>query len=169
MIRSAHPGTRPATKSWALAALALATGLSACATQTVTRSGSSGGDVAGAAPVISVERFLRAVEGRDLGTMAQIFGTVEGPFKGNAQQVELQMDLLATVLAHERYEIISEAPVAGRMTPTTRVGVTLTLDDRTVPDVGFITVRTADGRWMVQEIDTEKVTRRGRAPLPRVR
>ena len=157
MIRRTRYSGVPSTGVRLLTALSLAATLSACATQTVSR---PGGSVAGTSPVVSVERFLQAIAQRDLDTMAQIFGTAEGPFKGDRREVELQMDLLATVMAHKSYEIVSESVVAGRATPTTRVGVTMVLADRTVPDVSFIAARTADGRWMVQQVDTERITRR---------
>ena len=65
---------------------------------------------------------------------------------------------VAHILEHERYEIVSERQVPGRQYPTTRVGVTLTIDGEVYPDVSFVTVRTEEGRWMVQEVDVERIT-----------
>jgi hypothetical protein len=142
----------------ALTTLALMSVVSACATQTVRNSGS--GVVAGTSPLQSVERFLAAVNARDLDNMSQLFGTREGPVQWGRVETELHMDLLATVLEHKSYEIVSEGMVPGRSDPTTRVGVTLTIGDRVIPDVSFLTVRTEEGRWMVQEIDLERITGR---------
>lgn len=151
---------RNAVGPWlrALPILALMGMVSGCATQTVRSSGS--GVVAGTSPLQSVERFLAAINARDLDNMAQLFGTREGPVKWDRVETELHMDLLATVLEHEAYEIVSERMVPGRPDPTTRVGVTLTIDERVIPDIAFLTVRTEEGRWMVQEIDLERVTGR---------
>ena len=142
----------------ALTALALVLVVSSCATQTVRNSGS--GVVAGTSPLQSVERFLAAVNARDLDNMSELFGTRDGPMRRPKAEAEVHMDLLATVLEHKAYEIVAERMVPGRADPTTRVGVTLTIDDRVIPDVSFLTVRTAEGRWMVQEIDLERVTSR---------
>lgn len=140
-------------------ALLVSLGLAAgCATQTVRSSGS--GVAAGTSPLQSTERFLAAVNARDLDNMAQLFGTKDGPVQWERVEVEVHMDLLATLLEHEAYEIVSERMVPGRPDPTTRVGVTLTIDDRVIPDISFLTVRTGEGRWMVQEIDLERVTGR---------
>ena len=130
--------------------------LGACATQTVSRSG--GGTVPGTSPILSVERFLAAVNARNLDGMAAVFGTADGPFQGERTEVEIQMDLLATLLEHESYEVVSERQVPGREDPTTRVGVTLTIDGEVYPDVAFLAVRTDEGRWMVQEIDLNAIT-----------
>lgn len=129
---------------------------SGCTTQTV--SGGSSGLVAGTSPLQSVERFLAAVNARDLDDMMAVFGTREGPIQGPRAENEIWMDALATILEHERYEIVSERQVPGRESPTTRVGVTLTIDGEVYPDVSFITVRTGEGRWMVQEVDVQRVT-----------
>jgi hypothetical protein len=138
--------------------LALTVLLAACSTQTVQRS--SGGMVPGTSPLQSVERFLSAVSARNLDGMAAVFGTADGPFEGERTDVEIHMDLLATILEHQSYELVSERQVPGRENPTTRVGVTLTIDGEVHPDVAFVTVRTDEGRWMVQEIDLEAITGR---------
>lgn len=114
----------------------------------------------GTSPLQSVERFLVAVNARKLDDMAMVFGTPDGPVRGDRIEIEIRMDALATILAHDAYEIVSERQVPGRQHPTTRVGVTLTIDGTSYPDVSFVTVRTPQGRWMVQEIDLERVTGR---------
>ena len=147
---------------------------------TTTRVESPPGEMAAVAPMLSVERFLQASNERDLDGMARLFGTVDGPiietggtfgcaFKKmgswigigdrcmTREEVELQMDLIAEILQHEDYTILSDSQVPGREHPTTRIGVNLVVDGRDVSDVPFLVVRTDEGRWLVQEIDLEKV------------
>ena len=134
----------------------------------------------GIAPQLSVERFLQASNSRDLHGMARIWGTEDGAaietggpvgcgFKkfgswfgistrcATIQEVEVEMDLIANILRHEDYAIASEGPVPGRMNPTTRVGVDLTVNGRTIRDVPFHVVKTDEGRWLVEYIDLNKV------------
>jgi hypothetical protein len=141
----------------------------------------SSGEMAAVAPALSVERFLQATNQRDLNAMASLFGTQDGPiietggtfgcaFKkmgswiglgekcSTAEEVELRMDLIAQILMHEDYSIVSEAPVPGRENPTTRIGVDLLIRGRDILDVPFLVVQTDDRRWLVQEIDLGKVT-----------
>ncbi len=153
-LSPSRSGVRPPLRVAFLTAVLLA---AACTTQTVSRSGAG---VAGTSPLQSVERFLVAVNAHDLDAMAAVFGTRDGPVRGDRIEVEIRMDALATILAHTAYEIVSERQVPGRQEPTTRVGVTLTIEDQVYPDISFVTVRTPAGRWMVQEIDLERITGR---------
>jgi len=141
----------------------------------------SPGEIAAVAPMLSVERFLQATNQRDLHAMAGIFGTADGPiietggpigcaFKKigswirlghrctTFQEVELRMDVIAQILRHEDYTIVSDSRVAGRVHPTSRIGVDLLINGVEIRDVPFLVVRTGEGRWMVQEIDLAKVT-----------
>lgn len=122
----------------------------------------SGGDSAlsSVAPQLSVERFLQAVNAKDYAAMASLFGTADGPVQGKRTEIELWMDTLTKILAHEDYKIVSQAPVAGQEHPTTRVGVDLTIAGEVVPNVAFNVVQTKDGNWLVEKIDTEAVTNR---------
>lgn len=130
-------------------------------------------------PQLSVERFLQAANTRDLDSMGRLFGTAEGPlgetgstfgcafkkigswFGGEAclsrQEVELRMDAIASILRHEDYAVTGQQMVAGRTSPTTRVVVDLTVDGERVPAIPFVVVHADDGRWLVQEIDLQKV------------
>lgn len=138
--------------------VAVTVALGACTTRTVVPSS----EMAAVAPQLSVERFLQATSARDYDAMLRLFGTHEGPVNAAADRAywEQRMDLLARILEFNDYRIVSESMVPARPHPTMRVGVTLTFGDEVVPDVAFVTVQTAEGRWMVSEIDTEKVTRR---------
>jgi hypothetical protein len=136
-----------------LAVLGIAVG--GCTTQTVRP-----GEMAAVAPMLSVERFLQAVNVPDYAAMARLFGTADGPLEGDRPEIELRMDLIANILAYQDYRIVSEAMVPGREQPTTRIGVDLTIGGEVVSDVAFVVVRTREGRWMIQEIDLEAITGR---------
>jgi hypothetical protein len=150
--------------------------LGACTTKTVPA-----GDVAGVAPMLSVERFLQAANDRDLHSMARLFGTEDGPFIDTGstlgcgfkkfgslfgmgsrcltlQEVELQMEAIAQIVRHEDYTIVSENRVAGRIHPTSRIGVDMVKNGKTIPDVPFIVVLSSGGRWFVEEIGLARIT-----------
>jgi len=132
-----------------------------------------------AAARLSVERFLEAANQRDLPAMGNLFGTADGPtmdtgstlgcaFKrigswfGGAPcvtdpEVEVRMDLIASILTHESYRVVREEWVAGRTAPTTQVLVDMTVGGESVSAVPFVVVQTPDGRWLVQEVDLERV------------
>lgn len=139
------------------AVLLLALGVAACTTQRIDPPRGDG--MAAMAPMLSVERFLQAANAEDLEAMARLFGTHEGPIRGDRRELELRMAAIARVLRHEDYRVVGQRTEPGRVHPTTRVAVTLTLQGRVVPEVPFLVVRTADGQWLVEEIDLEKITR----------
>jgi hypothetical protein len=90
--------------------------------------------------------------------MAALFGTAAGPIEGERTQLEVRMDLMAQVLTHQDYRIASQAAVPGRQSPTTRVGVDLTIGGRVVPDVEFLVVQSQGDRWLIEQVDLEAVT-----------
>lgn len=137
--------------------LALLLALGGCGTSQVG-GGTSG--LAALAPQLSVERFLQYVNSRDLDSMARLFGTADGPVRGNRQDIELEMDLIARILQHQDYRIVGEAPLAGQRHPTRRVGVDLTIGGEVIPRVAFDVVQTGQGTWMVTNIDLEAITNR---------
>lgn len=145
-------------KGAVVALVALVVASAACTTRTVVPAG----EMAAVAPQLSVERFLQATQARDYDAMLRLFGTHDGPVDADDDRAywERRMDLLARILDFNEYRIVSESSVPARPHPTTRVGVNLSFSDGTVPDVAFVTVQTDEGRWMVSEIDTEKVARR---------
>lgn len=146
----------------------------ACTTQVLQP-----GPAAAIAPQLAVERFLQAANARDLYGMGRLFGTPGGSvsetggsfgcmfkkigswFGGNScrtrQNVEIRMEAISSILRHENYRIVREEMVAGRDVPTTRVLVTLTINGEAVNDVPFLVVQASGGRWLVQEIDLERV------------
>lgn len=136
-------------------------------------------------PSQAVESFLDAAARRDLAQMAGSFGTADGPVAqtggalgcglrklgswiGLAEacprwaDVELRMDLLATVLSPAAYRVRAEEPVAGRERPTVRVLVDITVGGRQPPEtpgVPFVVILARNGSWLVQEIGVERLTR----------
>lgn len=144
----------------AFGVVAVAMIASSCTTTVIQQGGGSNDELAAVAPMLSVERFLQAVNANDFQSMRRIFGTVDGPFQGNGSEadVELQMATIAQILRHDDYRIVSEARAPGYENPTNRIGVTLTIGERVYPDVPFLVVQTREGRWMIQEIGLENVT-----------
>ena len=111
--------------------------------------------------------------------MGRLFGTPDGPvldtgstfgcffkkigswFGGRScvtrQEVELRMDAISSILIHDNYRIVREEMVAGRDVPTTRVVVNLTIRGRRVDGIPFLVVQASQGRWLVQEVDLQRV------------
>jgi hypothetical protein len=137
------------------------------------------------APTLSVEAFLQASNARDYDTMARLFGTERGPvaetgstvgcafrkvgsWMGMGQrcvrreEVELRMATIADILRHQDYRIVSDRLEPGRRHTTNRVGVDITRGGALVRDVPFLVVRSREGRWLVQEIDLQRLTGVGR-------
>jgi len=137
------------------------------------------GPGAGVVAQLSVEQFLQAANARDIEAMGRLFGTSDGPildtggtlgcafkkigswFGGTAcvkrSEVEVRLDAIARALRHEDYRITREQPVAGRLQEATEVFVDLTIEGEVVADVPFVVVRTSGGRWLVEEVDLERV------------
>jgi len=123
--------------------------------------------IAPVAAQLSVERFLQAANTRDVDSMGRLFGTADGSlmdtgstfscafkkigswFGGTActqrTEVEVRMDAIASVVQHEDYRIVREEPVAGRVNPTRRVIV-----DMTMPE----------GRWLVEQVPLQQLMAR---------
>jgi hypothetical protein len=113
---------------------------------------------------LTVERFLQAANTRDLETMSRLFGTDDGPIGDTAsrEEVELRMDVIAEILRHIDYEIISETRVPGAQVTSRRLGVDIVLPQGTrVPDVGFTVVLGSPNRWLINVIELVKITQAG--------
>jgi len=117
-----------------------------------------GSEMSSVAPLLSVERFLQAVNSEDLDSMGRLFGTARGPAEGAPLQLETELALIARILQHDDYRVVSDRRQFGRENLTHRIGVNLTIDGRVVPDVGFSVVQGEAGRWFVEIIELEKVT-----------
>lgn len=116
-------------------------------------------EMAGVAPQLSVERFLQAANARDFEGMVRVFGTHDGPIKGERRDLELRMSAIAEILAHQDYRITGQQREAGREYPTTRVMVSLIKDGREIKNIPFLVVATKDGGWIVEEVDLALITR----------
>jgi hypothetical protein len=113
------------------------------------------------APALTVERFLQAANQWDLVTMSRLFGTDDGPVAETWARdvVELRMDVLANILQHVDYRIVSERSVPGATSTSTRIGVDMALaGGATAGDVGFILVLESAERWLVNVVETVKIT-----------
>ena len=125
-------------------------------------------------PVRVVAEFLDAAKRRDHAAMAARFGTGDGPIgdRGSAvgcafrrmgswiglgepcltaSEVELRMDVIAGILAHESYRVGAEDGVVGRGRPAARVEVEVVTGGRGVV-VPFVVIQADDGRWLVEEV-----------------
>jgi hypothetical protein len=149
----------------------------ACSSQSGTSA------VAPVAAQLSVERFLQAANQRDVEAMGRLFGTSGGSlmetgstfscffkkigswFGGTActkkTDVEIRMDAIASIVQHQDYRIVREEPVAGRVSPTRRVIVDMTMpENRSVAGAPFIVVQTGEGRWLVEQVPLEQLMAR---------
>ena len=156
-----------------LIALTLVTA-TACTTTRVER------PMASIGAQLSVERFLQAANQSDVTAMGRLFGTADGAaletgstfgcafkkigswFGGSAcrtrEEVESRMEAIASILQHEDYRVLGEERVAGRTIPATRVTVNLTTaEGANVPDLPFIVVQTNDRRWLIEQVDLQRV------------
>ncbi|MEJ2202827.1 MAG: hypothetical protein P8170_01820 [Gemmatimonadota bacterium] len=172
------------SRRWAVRLIVASLILPAACTTAVQR-----GPGAGVVAQLSVERFLQAANARDIESMGRLFGTVDGPvldtgstvgcaFKkigswfggtpcAKRSEVEVRLDAIAQVLRHQDYRITREQPVAGRLQEATQVFVDLTIAGEVVADVPFVVVRTSGGRWLVEEVDLERVMTGPRRGNPR--
>ncbi|MSR36327.1 MAG: hypothetical protein EXR95_06750 [Gemmatimonadetes bacterium] len=116
-------------------------------------------EMAGMLPVLSVERFLQAVNARDFEAMRELFGTHSGPINGERREIEIRMAAIAGILRHEDYKIVEDQREPGREYPTTLVTVSLTKGGRNIPDVPLLVVQTDNGGWLVEQVDMEKITK----------
>ena len=128
-----------------------------------------------------VSEFLDAANRRDHAAMSRLFGTAAGPVgeRGSAlgcglrrmgswiglgercvtaQEVELRMDLMAGILAHESYRVGTGSTVVGRGRPATRVDVRMDVGGGAVVAVPFVVIRADDGRWLVTEVALGRLT-----------
>jgi hypothetical protein len=131
-----------------------------CVSQTVSRQETAPGPDA-VAPSLVVERFLQAVNARDVTTLGRLFGTRDGPIAGrdDPATVERRMFTLASLLEHEDYTILGDQIVPGRGNEAVDIMTTLVRQGRSVA-VPFTLVRSTAGQWLVERIDTGELTRR---------
>ncbi len=140
------------------------------------------GPVPALEPAQAVAAFLEAAARRDHAGMAARFGAGGGPIGETggtlgcafakalslvgladrcltAREVELRMDLMAAILAHESYRVGGRETVAGRGRPAVRVSVEITAPGRPGAWVPFIVERAPEGGWMVAQVGLDALTR----------
>ncbi|MEX0907808.1 MAG: hypothetical protein WD054_05715 [Gemmatimonadota bacterium] len=116
---------------------------------------------AGVAPTMTIERFLRAVNENDLDTMSGLFGTRDGAIDQSwpREESDARMFLLASILRHSDYSILSEQIVPGRREEATQFLVSISTSEQQVT-VPFTLVRTGEHQhWLIEQIGIESVTR----------
>jgi hypothetical protein len=114
------------------------------------------------APTMTLERFLRAANQRDLDTMASLFGTRDGSVTRtwSRREVDERMLIFATVLRHHDYTIGAEEIVPGRREEATRFTVRIITQNGNPADVPFTMVRSRrDSSWLVEEFNLAALTR----------
>jgi hypothetical protein len=141
------------------AALASCLLLSVACTTTRVPSTAASREIDGVGAMLSVERFLQAANAGDFEAMQGLFGSYDGPIKGDRQELELRMAAIAEILRHDDYRIMGEEREPGREHPTTRVTVTLTKGGRPIEGVPFLVVRTEAGGWLVEQVDLAYIMR----------
>lgn len=122
----------------------------------------SGPRMDGPAPALAtslvIEQFLRAVNAKDLDTMARLFGTRDGSIlsRDPKQQVEDRMFALASIMEHQDYSIEGGEIVPGRRDEATQVFVRMSVRGGSVK-VPFTMVWSMDS-WMIEQIGLEAIT-----------
>jgi hypothetical protein len=114
-----------------------------------------------------LEQFLRAsnaAASNDTSgvlAMGRLFGTKDGPINDveGRQLVEQRMFLIASVLKHDDFRILSEQLVPGRLSDARQITVEMTMGPRKVT-VPFTMVRTHRDKWLIEVIELEKITAR---------
>src|SRR5688572_4404806 len=140
------------------AAMAGFLALGACTTKTVVTT-PQGQPASGVAPAMVLERFLAAANSKDLTTMGNLFGTLDGPVTGidAKDNVEKRMFALATVLRHDDYKIEGEEIVPGRQSEALQLNVQITRGKEVV-SVPFFMVRAKNDTWLGEDFKIQKLT-----------
>jgi hypothetical protein len=131
--------------------------MAGCATKTLPASGTQ---AAAIGPSLVIERFLQAANANDLDTMAQIFGSKDGPFGkvvNSKKEVDDRMFTFATILRHTDFEIKGEGdPVSGRRNEAKNIIVEITRRDGKVT-VPFRMVQYKNS-WLIEDLCMNKLT-----------
>lgn len=147
------------TARGSVAGLLLACTVSGCASGGAT---TGGPDEYGAiSPESAATQFLEAVRRNDYRSMGHLFGTPEGPAERSLGRVEVEqrMFVLASILQHRSFSIRPN-PLSGE---EGRVQLLAEMVGTRNGDVSvpIITVPYR-GRWFVERIQTDPLTRGGR-------
>lgn len=109
---------------------------------------------------MAVHRFLNGVDARDYMAMGRQFGTRQGPAESRMGTTELEqrMIVLAGLLRHDDYSLRRE-DLAQLGPHRSRYVATLSGTREGEVDLPFVTAQTEDGRWYVERIDVNPLTR----------
>ncbi len=130
--------------------------MTSCVSRTVESTPSQSPPDSSVAPALALEQFLRAANASDLDTMARLFGTKDGPWARNVNDVDADQRMLmfASALKHDDYLILGDALVPGRRNEATQLTVRLTRDGRNT-DVWFVMAWAGGLGWMVEQFNLE--------------
>lgn len=142
---------------WRLTTAGIALMLAGCASRTIAPVATADGAIG---PAMVIERFLQAANSNDLDTMASLFGTRDGPISGTPKQVDDRMFVLASILRHTDYRIVSEQIVPGRRDVATQLNVNITVGGGDQVEVPFTLVQAKRGGWLIEQIAVERITQR---------
>jgi hypothetical protein len=109
---------------------------------------------------MAVRRFLNGIDARDYMAMGRQFGTRQGPAEARmgTTQLEQRMIVLAGLLRHDDYSLRRE-DLAQLGPHRSRFVATLSGTREGEVALPFVTARTEDGRWYVERIDVNPLTR----------
>ncbi|HUF27764.1 MAG TPA: hypothetical protein VMM18_12380 [Gemmatimonadaceae bacterium] len=122
----------------------------------------AGSDVAGApTPAAAVEAFLAAARAQDLDAMALMWGNSRGLVRDQIPREERERRQLVMMcyMSHDSFRILDE----GSGDTERPLRVELTRGQRRLATT-FVTVRTAAGRWLVQNAELQPLTEFCRNP-----
>ena len=128
-----------------------------------------------------VTEFLDAANRRDHAAMARLFGTAAGPIGEpgstvgcglrrlgswiglgepcvTVQEIEVRMDVIARILAHDTRRVGPAARVAGRGRPAARVEVEIAVRAGETVRVPFVLIRAGDHGWLVEQVELGRLT-----------
>lgn len=109
---------------------------------------------------MAVRRFFNGVNAKDYMAMGRQFGTREGPAEARlgTTNLEQRMVVLAGLLQHEELSLRRE-DLAQLGPHRSRFVATLTGTREGRVNLPVVTARTAEGRWYVERIEVDPLTR----------
>jgi hypothetical protein len=130
------------------------------------------GGSAGTAPVApstspraAVDQFMQAVADSNLQKMAGLWGTAAGSAAKTGQPPDYERRILVmqAYLKNEGHKIVSDAPDASPDRHQVQVELRRQLCTKVVP---FTVIKTADGSWVVNQVDLAAAGNPARPCLP---
>ncbi|MGH7678818.1 MAG: hypothetical protein ACRENU_10155 [Gemmatimonadaceae bacterium] len=117
----------------------------------ITSSGGSGA----IGPREAVQGFMAAAKAQDIQAMADIWGTKEGPARGNMPTDEMEKRLLYIMrcMRHDSYSIVAESPGMGRE----RMYSVEVRRGPLAPKANFWSTPGPENRWYLRDFELEKL------------